>query len=237
MVMSLISAAVSTGVSAISSAVASIGPAVSSFVATVAPTISAVMEAVKPYIAVVSNFANLLLQGLGVLKPDEKIEDFGDRALQAAGQGVTIDKFECFGDYMNALRDFQLDPEVSAKQSQVEKLVAGIGVGTVGIEDKFNAERGSLNGIWLLPVANPDYFTPDRMQGLLNAGRVGGDILAYLEKRLSGGDAWQFEEKLKVNEDGKPMAEQEGDALYDALNTARSNWADLAKQIDARTNS
>ena len=87
MVMSLISAAVSTVGSAISSAVASIGPAVSSFVATVAPTISAVMEAVKPYIAVVSNFANLCIPMKSASDSSPKTATYSDQLAPVSVTG------------------------------------------------------------------------------------------------------------------------------------------------------
>lgn len=233
---SAVSSFVSSAGSAISSAVGAIGSALSSFSTGVGAILGGLISGLSPVAQAIGKFANAFLQGLGFLKPDEKTDELGDRALQAADQGITMDKFENFDDYMNALRDVKLDPEVSAKRSYAEKLVAGMGVGTVGVEDKFNAERGSLNGMWLLPVANPDYFTPDRMQGLVSTGRLGGDVFAYLEKRLSGGDASRFEERLEINPEGKPMNEQERDTLYGALDSARDNWAELGKQVEAKHN-
>lgn len=57
------------------------------------------------------------------------------------------------------------------KNSPVAKLVAGVGISTIGVEDKFNAQRGSLNAPGL-PLANPGYFTPEKMQGWLAAGSL-----------------------------------------------------------------
>lgn len=219
---------------AISSAVGSIGSALSSFASTVGPVIANVIEALKPVAEAIGKFANAFLQGLGILKPEEKVEDLGERALQAAAKGITLDKYENFDDYMDALRNLELDPEVSAKRSTAEKLVAGIGVGTVGVEDKCNVARGSLNGMWLLPMTNPDYFTPERMQSLITTGRFGGDVFAYLENRLSGGEARDIEKKLEVNTNGQPMSEDELGALYGALDSAQEKWAELAKQVETR---
>lgn len=235
-IFSAIGSAISSGLSPISSGVNAIGSALSSFSTGIGVVLGNVITALAPVAQAIGKFANAFLQGLGILKPDEKIEDFGDRALQAADQGITMDKFENFDDYMKALRDFTPDPEVSAKRSHAEKLVAGMGVGTIGVEDKFNAERGSLNGIWLLPVANPDYFTPDRMQGLASAGRLGDDIFAYLEKQLAGSEARGFEKSLEIDLDGKRMNAPDLVTLYSALDSARTNWADLSKQVEAKIN-
>lgn len=224
----------SSACSAISSAVSSMGSALSSFAASVGTVLGNVISALTPVAQAIGKFANAFLQGLGIIKPDEKIEELGERALQAKDHGITMDGFDNFDDYMAALRDFKVDPEISAKRSTAEKLVAGMGVGTIGVEDKFNAERGSLNGMWLLPIANPTYFTPERMESLVSTGRLGGDIFAYLEKRLSGGEASKFEDKLGFDANGNPLNKTAMDSLYGALDQAQENWADLAKQVAAQ---
>lgn len=217
---------------AISNACGSIGSALSSFATSVGTVLGGLVSALAPVAEAIGKFANTLLQGLGILKPNENIEDLGDRALQAKEQGITMDQFDNFDDYMAALRDFKLVSEVSAKTSKAEKLVAGIGVGTVGVEDKFNAERGSLNGMWLLPIANPSYFTPDRIQTMVSTGRFGGDVLAYLEKRLSGSESRNIEKSFEINVDGSGMDKTELNKLYDELDNARDHWADLIKQFE-----
>lgn len=220
--------------SAIGSACSAIGSAISSFATGIATVIGGIISALTPVAAALGKFANAFLQGLGILKPDEKVEDFGDRALQAADKGITIDKFKNFDDYMSALRDFKLDPEQSAKRSSAEKMVAGLGVGTIATEDKFNLDRGSLNGMWLLPMANSGYFTPERMQTLVNTGRLGGDIFAYLEKRLSAGDTRTLEKRLEINPDGSAMNGTQLDTLYDELHAARDNFTNLGEQAEAK---
>ena len=220
--------------SSITAAVSSIGSALTSFVSSVAPVLAGVIEAIKPVAEALGKFANAFLQGLGILKPDETIENMGNRALQAADQGITIDKFDKFEDYMNALRKFELNPEISNKKSTTEKLVAGMGIGTIGVEDKFNVERGSLNGLWLLPMTNPNYFTPERMQTLVSTGRLSGDIYAYLEKRLDGADSKDFRKGLEVTAEGKPMNETELGKLYEALDSAQEKMDDIARQLQEK---
>lgn len=235
MVFPMIIGALAAAGSAITSAVATIGTAVSSFVATVGPTLAATLETLKPYMEIVSKFANVLLQNLSILKPGEKIEDLGERALQAGGQGIKLEQFENFDEYMTALRKFELDPELSTQRSTAEKIVAGLGIATVGVEDKFSAERGSLNGLWLLPIANSQYFTPERMEGLISVGRLGSDVLAYLDKNLSGGQAQRFEESLEVGSRGTPPDKAELNTLYEALDSARETWAAISQQVEANS--
>ncbi len=220
--------------SVISSNIGSIGSALSSFATSVAPVLGNIINTIKPVAEAIGHFANVFLQALGILKPDEKIENIGERALQAAEKGITTDKFDNFESYMTALREFDLDPDIAAKRNPTEKLVAGLGVGIFGVEDKFHAERGSLDGLWLLPMTNPAYFTADRMQSLLASGRLAGDIFGYLEKHLSGGEARNIEKNLEVGADGKALSETEKGELYGALDAAQDKWADLAKQVEAK---
>lgn len=217
---------------AISSACSAIGSAVSSFASGIGSVIGGIASALTPVASGLVKFAANFLQNLGIFKPQEDPVKMGDRALQLAEKGITIDKFENFDDYMTKLREEPLDPEKSKKYSDTEKLVAGLGVGTVGVEKKFNAEAGSLNGMWLLPMANEKYFTPDRMQTLVSTGRLGGDVFAYLEKRLSAGDTRTLEKQLEINADGSPMSSDELNTLYDALDSARENFSGLTQEAE-----
>jgi len=218
--------------SAISSVVSGIGSELSSFAKGIGTVIGGVVEALAPVAKGIANFANAFLQGLGILKSNESVEDMGNKALQAADEGITMDQFDDFNSYMNALRDFEPDPEKSRNYSPNTKLVAGLGLGSKGVEEKFNAEPGSLDAIWLLPMANPEYFTPERMQELVSAGRLGSDTFDYLEKRLTGGESRTFEKNLEMDKSGNVMDTGQRGELYDALENAQDNWSDMMDKID-----
>lgn len=213
--------------SAISSAVSGIGSALSSFASSVAPVIGPILSRIPPIFGPVSIWANTIGQVLNLFKPDEKVEDVGDHAIQAGEQGVKPENFENFDQYMDELRKFPLDPEKSKQTSSVTKLVAGMGVATLGMEDKFGLERGSMNEVWLLPLANSEYFTPERVKTLLEGGKTIGDVSAYLEKRMSGENATRFEKNLETPN----MSKEELGKLYDAMDSARENWADLEQKL------
>src|SRR5690606_20317075 len=150
-----------------------------------------------------------------ILKPGETIESLGERALQAIMQGIKLDQDTDFGEYLEKLRELKLDPDLDQNRNPAEKLLAGIGIVTVGLEDKFNADRGSFNGLWLLPLVNPQYFTPERMQSLIVTGRLGNEVLAYLNKSLSAGDARSLEKAYESSFDKNSDAATEVDVLYD----------------------
>lgn len=228
---SSVGSAISSACSAVCGAVSGIGSALSSFVSGVGSVIAGVVSALAPVAEALGKFTSAFLQGLGILKPDETVEDLGERALQAAEKGTTLDQFDDFESYADALRNFELDPDTAANRSPAEKLMAGIGVGNVALERKFNATPGSFDSLWLLPMANPDYFTPDRMQSLLNTGRFSGDVFAYLEKRLSAGDSSRFESALEACTGQSAPDASSKERLFAALDQASDRWKDLVQQI------
>lgn len=232
MVFPLILGALASVGAAIGSAVATVGTSVAAFATSIAPTLGTVLGTLKTYAEPLAKFANTFLVLLDVLKPGESIEAMGDRALQAAAQGLKIEQFEDAKAYTQALRELKLDPELSASHSPALKLVAGLGLATVGLEDKFSAQRGSLNAIWLLPLVNASYFTPERMQGLLTAGRLGQDVLGYLDRRLADGPAYSFEKALAINPSGQAMNDTDQAKLYAALDDASSEWAKIKQQLN-----
>lgn len=232
MVFPIIVSALTTAATAVMSSVGTIGAAVSSFATSIGPTLVNVVQTVKPLFEVISTFANSLLQSLSILKPGETIESFGVRALQAAAHGITLDSADSFDDYIEKLRNFELDPELEQNCSPLEKLLAGISIATVGVEDKFNAEQGSLNGLWLLPLANPQYFTPERMQCLMTTGRLGSEVLDYLSKALSAGESRNLEKTYEASVVSESAEGAEIDQLYDELHAAQEKWASISKQLE-----
>src|SRR5574343_1858919 len=100
MVLPLIIGALTAAGSAIMSAVGTIGAAISSFAASVGPMLANAIQTIQPLADVISKFANTFLQNLSILKPGETIEALGERALQAAAQGINLENAESFSDYM-----------------------------------------------------------------------------------------------------------------------------------------
>jgi hypothetical protein len=219
--------------SAISSAVGAIGSALSSFASGVGAVIGTIIQALPELGKALGQFASNLLQALGILKPDEKIEDIGERALQMKEkEKLTIDDFDDFDAYMDALRNFELDPDKASKRNPAEKITAGLGVGTVAMERKFNAEPGAYNGLWLLPIVNPTYFTPERVQNLVTTGQFVGDVWAYLEKRLDASDSRRVEESLVAGLTRGSSDTDSKAAAYEALDAARDGYAKTIESLN-----
>ncbi len=235
MVFPFIAAAISVVSSigaAIAGSVASIGAAVSSFASSVAPVIGNIVSKLPAIGEALGKIASTIMQIFGIFKPNETVEDMGERALQAKSKGITIEDSKDFDDYAEKLRNFELDPEESEKRSPAEKLVAGLAVATVGLEHKFNAAPGSLDGVWLGPLANPSYFTPERMETLIKTGHLAGDIMGYLNNHLSGADNLRMEKSLA---EGQGLDDAGKAELYSALDETRDKWEQI--NLEANKNS
>lgn len=215
--------------SAISSAVSSIGSALSSFASTIAPVIGSIISAIPAIGKTISTIAQGLLQAFGVLKPDEKIEDLGEKAAQAAEAGITFEEFGDFGEYIEKIRNFKIDPEKASKRSSAEKIVAGLAVGTAGLENKLDLERGALNSLWLLPITNSDYFNVDKLVSMVEKGQVDPEIYEYLENNLAASDSRDIEKKMEIG-----LNESEVDQLYEALDSSRSTYETLAQEVNQK---
>lgn len=212
--------------SAVVSAVSSIGPAVSSFCATVLPKIAPLLNQVGE---IVKTVANVVLSVLGIFKSGEDVEDMGDRALQAAEQGIKPEKYDTFDEYMAEIRNFQLDPEKSSNHSGAEKIAAGLAIGAIGMEKKFNAPEGSLGSIWLLAASNPAYFTAERLIDIAKSGSNVVSILRYFEGKLGPADAVSARETL-VGMEKQRFPEKNKEAILTELNMAKDAVRNLDNQ-------
>ena len=170
-----------------------------------------------------ASIASNIFQVFGIFKQDEKVDEMGDRVLQAGEQGIEPKDFSDHEAYMDKLREFKLDPEKSEQFTPLEKVAAGLAVGGTGIEKKLDIQEGAVAVIWPLVAANPEYFNPQRLQALIEksgdisavmkyfSGSLGATEASNTEKTLVG-----VEKSLSPNKDEKTIF-QELDAASNAV--------------------
>lgn len=174
---SAISGAFSSAISVVSSAISSI----SSFAVNIAPKIVGQLGTVGLVIQAIAAI-------VGLFKPDEKVEEMGDRAMQASESGIRPENFDSFDEYMDSIRDFDLDPEKSKSYSNEAKQIAGIGIACKGIEDKFQLQTGVMGAMTVLVASNPNYFNSERVSNWLQTGVDIANVVGYFDKKLSAGE-------------------------------------------------
>lgn len=215
--------------SSIGSFVSSVGSAISSGLSSAASylggALSSALSMGGSLLSTVGNIASGLMDGLGIFKKDETPEDFGDRPLQAGTQGIVPENFDNFSQYMDSLRNFELDPQKSKEITTEQKTFKGLEVAGRALEDKFNTPEGSMANVWVLAASNPDYFTSERFQSILGSGMDIPSIVDYFEGKLGAGEALEIEDEL-VNLDqhtnpGKDENTSRQD-VYAAVENARN---------------
>lgn len=205
---------------AFSSACSAIGGALSSALSVISPMLSVALEVVK----VVVSVAHSVMMELGLLEPEDDLEDMGNRMLQAGEAGITPENYEKFDDYVQAIRNFDLDPEKSKKTSETEKLVAGLGFATLSLEDKFKgSDAGNLANLWLLVAKNPDFFNSDRISSILSTTTDIKSIKDYFDGKLTASETETIEKTLLTAE--KSLSPDKSDnAIYADVNNAKEKY-------------
>lgn len=201
-----------SAVSAVVSAVSSIGPAVAGFCTNVLPKILPFLEKSLETLNTVGNIANIVSTVFGIFNGKDTVEDIGNRAIQAAAKNITPDQFEDHAEYMNKLRDFDLNPDKSKTITPIEKLertVAGLAIAGRCLDEEFGLPEGTMGNLWLLASIKSDYFDADKLTKWLKTGQDIMTIVDYFEGKLGGGEALEIEDKLVALDQAEFPAQEE----------------------------
>jgi hypothetical protein len=216
--------------SAITSAVSSIGPAVSSFCANVLPRIAPILKQGLEILSTVCRIAEILMHVFNVFKPEDTVEDIGDRAIQASEkESITPDKFDDFDDYMEAIRNFELDPQRSAEISHEAKIVAGLAIGSKGLDEKLFVNDGTMANLWVLAASNPDYFNAERLEAILGKTVDITSIMQYFEGKLGPADTLETEKNL-VDVEKSISPNKDEKTIYSELDAASRAVQELSRE-------
>lgn len=223
---SAFSSAVSSVGSFFSSAVSGIGSALNSAASYFGSGLSAALSAGGSLLGTVGNVASNLMHGLGLFKKNETLPDMGDRALQAEAQDIKPQHFDNFSQYIDKLRNFELDPEKSKVITQDQKTFKGLEVAGRALEDKYNAPEGGMANVWALAAQSPEFFTSERFESILGSGMDITIIADYFDGKLGAGEALEIEDELVNNDQAAHPGKDETasrEGIYAAVEGARNN--------------
>lgn len=217
--------------SAFSSACDWVGSAVSSAVDWAGNALSTMVSAGGSLLSGLGSMAGSLLKSLGLFREDDPpIPDWGDRAMQAEEQSIFPDQFENFEDYLDKLRNLDLDPEKSKESTLDQKTFKGLEVAGRTLEYKYDAPEGSMANVFVLAGANPDYFTSERFRSLLEGGVNISDIADYFQGRMGGAESLRIEDEL-VDNDQKTNPGKDEQSSRDELLQAVKFTQDTLRNI------
>ena len=156
---------------------------ISGIISAVSSVVTAIAK-VAPLLSAVSNVIMGICKALGLCKPEETVEDLGDKAIQAGDEGIRPENYANYQEYVKAVQDFQVDPEKSKRISMEEKLAKSLEV-----QANLLAEKAPEIGImdYLNLVANhTDYFTPEKSTELGKLLLTESGSISNVEEVLNG---------------------------------------------------
>jgi hypothetical protein len=185
------------------------------------------------FLGKIANFTGGLMQTLNIFRSgDPDTEEWGDRAIQAEDQHIFPDQFNDFNDYLDKLRNFELDPEKTVASTPEQKTIKGLEVAGRALEDRFHAPEGSMAKVFVLAGANPEYFTSTRFKSLLEGGIHINDIADYFEGRLGVADAIDVENALVQQErENFPERDEQTvrEELYQAVDATQEHLRTISR--------
>ncbi len=121
---SAVSNAISNTFGAISNTFSSAMESLGTVVSIAAPIVSA-LSVVMPQLRPLAAVLDVALMVVGLLEPEETVEDIGDKVLQGYEQDIKPADFSTYNEYITAIRNVKLDPEKSKEFNFGEKITAG----------------------------------------------------------------------------------------------------------------
>lgn len=115
-------------------------------------------------------------KALGLIEPEEKLEDLGDRALQAEGE-IDLEDYNSFAEYVAALEKFELNPEKSKEISIEDKIKKGMELSIALLMEKYPSMP--IESFCLEIANNTNFFTVDRLQKV-------GDLISEDMNQIEG---------------------------------------------------
>ena len=131
---------------------------------------------------VLANAFIALGKALGIIKPETKPEELGDKAIQAEEAGIKPENFDSYAQYVKAVEGFKVDPEKSKLIPEEEKLKKGITLTSSLAAEKY--PDFPMETFAKHIIAKPQYFTEARMTefGKLISGNLdmAKTVLGYM---------------------------------------------------------
>lgn len=107
---------------------------------------------------IVGKIIMAIAKALGLVEEDEKLDELGDKAIQAEEAGITPDKFETYDEYVKAVEEFEVDPEKSKEIPTGDKVKKGIELLARNAEEKYDIEPEATVGMIGVIASNPEFF-------------------------------------------------------------------------------
>ena len=120
--------------------------------------ITAVALAIQA-VAVIGQILMTVAKALGLIEDDQQsVEDLGDKAIQAADEGIVPENYESYEQYLHDVENFELDPEKSASIKQEEQIAKGAEVLLKATDEKLGTDGIVVVNLLNAMASNQDFF-------------------------------------------------------------------------------
>lgn len=120
--------------------------------------ITAVALAIQA-VAVIGQILMTVAKALGLIEDDQQsVEDLGDKAIQAADEGIVPENYESYEQYLHDVENFELDPEKSASIKQEEKIAKGAEVLLKATDEKLGIDGIVVVNLMNAMAKNQEFF-------------------------------------------------------------------------------
>lgn len=174
----------------------------SSVLGVVAKLMPTILKIVGTQLEKLAGAFEAFFKELGLIEQEEKVEELGDKALQAENDElapIKIEDFDSHEKYLEAVKKYELDAEKSALTTRDEKLHEALKILLGAAIAKYGQSMGEFGQI---VVNNPDFYS--------KAGRL--EEFASLART----DEKTFSEVVNYIEN-KNMSTEKNDAAFDKL--------------------
>jgi len=169
----------------VSGAVSAIGNAIGSLGSTLVSSASTFLKVASPYLSVVLDVISVVSQLLGILNPEDDIEEMGAKAMEADKKPEDFDSNAEYIDYLR--NDIELDKEKFENATDAEKVArqaVGASIVIKGIEEKKGFDIPMTTWVAMAKLGLDDKANEiDKILDTFKEGKL-EDFVKYTEGKL-----------------------------------------------------
>lgn len=131
----------------------------------------------------IANVLTGLGKALGLIKPETKVEDLGDKAIQSE---YNPEDFDSYADYVKAVEEYDLDPEKSKLTTEEEKVKKGMELATGVTIEKY--KDFPIDSFCIAIGENPEYFSEVKMGEIAKLMQSDGKYISSILNYVNGSE-------------------------------------------------
>lgn len=129
---------------------------------------------------VIANALTSLGKALGLIKPETKVEDLGDKAIQSEYNPENFDSYEA---YVKAVEEYELDPEKSKLTTEEEKIKKGMELAAGVCIEKY--KEFPIQEFCVAVGENPEYFSDDKLAEIGKLLKTDGQLISGILNHIN----------------------------------------------------